>query len=194
MKGDLVRIGREIVEASIGSAPEVFTLHARNPLHHTQIGGDAFTFRPVGGPPNCSDLDKGRRPGSFADSCNFLKLAQHFNCIHSAGYAVDALDVHASIRHLKLGFAKATLTNKAGAASSTCRARLFDGIEMARIARGISHEQLDREPSVTVGINTNSPLKLDEMMTMQAAMTIRLDTTEVQTMVTMTDQPRGYDR
>ena len=166
VKGDLVRIGREIVEASIGSAPEVFTLHARNPEHNTQIGGDAFTFRPVGGPPNCSDLDRGRRPGSFADSCNFLRLAQHFNCIHSSGYAVDALDIHASIRHLKLGFAKATLTDKAGAASSTGRARLFDGIEMARIARGISHEQLDREPSVTVGINTNSPLKLDEMMTM----------------------------
>src|SRR5690606_23831102 len=103
---------------------------------------------------------------SFADSCNFLKLAQSFNCIHAAGHAVDALDIHASVRHLHLTHAKATLTDKVGSASSTGRARLFDGIEMARIARGISHEQLDREPSVVTGINTNSPLKLDEMMTM----------------------------
>ena len=42
--------------------------------------------------------------------------------------------------------------------------RNVDGIEIARIARGISREQLLDEPSVYTIINTNSPLKLDVPM------------------------------
>ncbi|RUU72196.1 methyltransferase, partial [Mesorhizobium sp. M7A.T.Ca.TU.009.01.3.1] len=42
--------------------------------------------------------------------------------------------------------------------------RNVDGIEIARIARGISHEQMLEEPSVFTIINTNSPLKLDVPM------------------------------
>ena len=42
--------------------------------------------------------------------------------------------------------------------------RNVDGIEIARIGRGISPEQLLDEPSVYTIINTNSPLKLDVPM------------------------------
>ena len=42
--------------------------------------------------------------------------------------------------------------------------RILDGIEIARIARGISAEELDREPSLFTIVNTNSPLKLDTPM------------------------------
>jgi trimethylamine--corrinoid protein Co-methyltransferase len=165
--GERVRIGREIVEAAIGSAPEEFTFHARNPAHNIRVGGDWIIFGPVGGPPNCSDLDKGRRPGTLEDSKNLMRLAQFFNCVHTAGAgSVDSLDVHASIRHLVVGRAKFQLSDKVGFASSTGRARLFDGIEMTRIARGVSPEQLDREPSVMTVVNTNSPLKLDGPMAM----------------------------
>ena len=164
--GEMVRFGREIVEASVGSAPEQFTWHARNPAHSIEIGGPWIAFTPVGGPPNCSDLDNGRRPGSLKDGENFLKLSQHFNCIHMAGQGVDAHEVHASIRHLKIGELRATLTDKVGFASSTGRHRLYDGIEMARIARGVDENRLLDEPSVMTVVNTNSPLKLDGPMTM----------------------------
>jgi len=165
--GERVRIGREIIEASIGSAPEEFTFHARNPARNVRVGGDWILFGPVGGPPNCSDLEGGRRPGSLEDSKNFMRLAQFFNCIHMAGAgSVDSLDVHPSIRHLIVNQAKFKLSDKVGFASSTGRARLFDGIEMMRIARGISHEQLLEEPSVSTVVNTNSPLKLDGPMAM----------------------------
>ena len=166
VEGEMVRFGREIVEASIGSAPEQFTWHARNPAHSIEMGGDWVMFTPVGGPPNCSDLDRGRRPGTLEDGLNFFKLCQYFNCIHMAGQGVDSHDVHASIRHLKIGHAKAVLTDKVGFSSSTGRHRLFDGIEMARIARGISEDQLLNEPSAMTVVNTNSPLKLDGPMTM----------------------------
>ena len=51
--GERVRIGRDIIEAAIGTAPEEFTFHARNPSRSIRIGGDWIAFAPVGGPPNC---------------------------------------------------------------------------------------------------------------------------------------------
>ena len=83
--GERVRIGREIIEAVIGLAPAEFTFHARNPAHSIRIGGDWIAFSPVGGPPNCSDIERGRRPGTFADNQNFIRLSQFFNCIHASG-------------------------------------------------------------------------------------------------------------
>jgi trimethylamine--corrinoid protein Co-methyltransferase len=165
--GERVRIGREIVEQALTTPPAEFTFHARNPAHDLKIGGKWISFAPVGGPPNCSDLDKGRRPGTLEDAGNFVKLSQFFNTVHTAGGAsVDALDVHASIRHLHITRNKMVYSDKVPFIYSTGRARLFDGLEIIRIARGISHEQLLREPSAYTVINTNSPLKLDGPMAM----------------------------
>jgi trimethylamine--corrinoid protein Co-methyltransferase len=119
----------------------------------------------VGGPPHCSDLERGRRPGTLEDCCNFIKLAQFFNCIHFAGGgSVEALDVHASIRHLIVHREKIRLSDKVGFVSSLGINRTRDGMEMARIARGITREQFEREPSCYTVVNTNSPLKLDAPM------------------------------
>ena len=167
VKGDRVRIGREIVEQALKTPPSEFTFHARNPARDIRIGGKWIAFAPVGGPPNCSDLDRGRRPGTLEDCGNFVKLSQFFNTVHTAGGAsVDALDVHASIRHLHITRNKMVYSDKVPFASSTGRHRLFDAIEIVRLARGISREQLLAEPSTYTVINTNSPLKLDGPMAM----------------------------
>ena len=167
VSGERVRIGREIIEEALKTPPAEFTFHARNPAHNLRIGGKWITFAPVGGPPNCSDLDKGRRPGTLQDAGNFVKLSQFFNTVHTAGGAsVDALDVHASVRHLYITANKMRYSDKVPFIYSTGRARLFDGLEIIRIARGISHEQLLTEPSAYTVINTNSPLKLDTPMAM----------------------------
>ena len=139
VKGDRVRIGREIVEQALKTPPSEFTFHARNPERNIRIGGKWIAFAPVGGPPNCSDLDRGRRPGTLADCGNFVKLSQFFNTVHTAGGAsVDALDVHASIRHLHITRNKMVYSDKVPFASSTGRHRLFDAIEIVRLAHGIS--------------------------------------------------------
>ena len=165
--GDRVRIGGDIVEEAIKTPPAEFTFYARNPAHNIQIGGKWIVFAPVGGPPNCSDLDRGRRPGTLEDNGNFVKLSQFFNCIHTAGGgSVDAIDIHASIRHLRVTRNKVHYSDKVPFVASTGRARLFDSIEIVRLARGISHEQLLKEPSTYTVINTNSPLKLDTPMAM----------------------------
>jgi trimethylamine--corrinoid protein Co-methyltransferase len=56
------------------------------------------------------------------------------------------------------------MTDKAFHAYSLGRERIRDGIEIARIARGIDDETFEREPSLMTIINSNSPLKLDDPM------------------------------
>ncbi|MDP9137945.1 MAG: trimethylamine methyltransferase family protein, partial [Pseudomonadota bacterium] len=165
--GDRVRIGRDLVAAALKTAPGRFTLHCRNPNRNIEMGGDWVAFWPVGGPPNCSDTDRGRRPGTLADNNNFIRLSQFFNCVSGAGGgSVDALDHHASVRHLHIMRAKVGLSDKFPFVTSTGRERLFDGFEIARIARGIGRAQFLGEPSCLTVINTNSPLKLDVPMAM----------------------------
>jgi trimethylamine--corrinoid protein Co-methyltransferase len=174
VSGERVRIGRDIVEAALKTPPAEFTFHARNPDHDIQLGGNWIAFAPVGGPPNCSDTDRGRRPGTLEDNVNFIRLAQFFNCIHTAGGgSTDALDIHASVRHLHVMRSKVRHSDKVLFATSTGRARLFDGMEIARIARGIGPEQFLDQPSCYTVINTNSPLKLDAPMAMGIIETAR---------------------
>ena len=174
VSGERVRIGRDIVDEALKTPPAEFTFYARNPEHNIQLGGNWIAFAPVGGPPNCSDADRGRRPGTLEDNANFIRLAQFFNCIHTAGGgSTDALDIHASVRHLHVMRSKVRHSDKVLFATSTGRARLFDSMEIARIARGVTPEQFLDQPSIYTVINTNSPLKLDGPMAMGIIETAR---------------------
>ena len=73
----LVKFDSEVVKKHISHAPELFTLHARNPQKNVLIGKNYINFSPVSGPPNISDLENGRRPGTYQDQCNLIKLT-HF--------------------------------------------------------------------------------------------------------------------
>ena len=165
VQGERVRFDPAMVEELIRTAPAEFTFHARNPANSRVIGGNHMSFGTVASPPNSSDIDGGRRVGNQADFRNFLKLAQYFNCIDFlSGYPVEPIDIHASVRHLDALRDMALMTDKLFHAYSLGTERIRDGIEIARIARGVSHEQLEREPSLFTIINTNSPLKLDTPM------------------------------
>ena len=122
-------------------------------------------FSPVASPPNCSDLERGRRPGNRADFRDFLKLGQYFNILHlTGGYTVEPIDIPPDIRHLEALRDIYTLTDKPTHSYSLGWGRIRDGIEMCRIARGIDRAQLEREPSLMTIINTSSPLRLDSPM------------------------------
>src|SRR5512147_30441 len=62
-----VRFDPALIETSIAKAPARFKLHARNPAYDVMIGGPHMVFAATGGPAFASDLDRGRRPGNFAD-------------------------------------------------------------------------------------------------------------------------------
>jgi trimethylamine---corrinoid protein Co-methyltransferase len=160
-----VRFDRGLIEQAIATAPAEFTLHARNPAHHVRFGGDWVAFPQMASAPNCTDMDRGRRPGTQQDFRDLVKLAQSFNILHlTGGYPVEPVDLHASVRHLDCLSDFVRLTDKAFHAYSLGRGRILDGIEIARIGRGISHEQLEREPSLLSIINSSSPLRLDDPM------------------------------
>jgi trimethylamine--corrinoid protein Co-methyltransferase len=162
---DRVRIDRGLVEGALQKAPEAFTLHARNPERNLEIGGDAVVFSAMSSAPNCSDLEGGRRPGSRQDFRDLLKLGHSFNAVHLfGGYPVEPLDLHPSIRHLEALADIVKLSDKAFHGYSLGRERILDAIEIARIARGVSAAELERQPSLITVINSNSPLKLDRPM------------------------------
>ena len=161
----LVRFDRGLIMENIAHAPRQFTIHARNPANNLTFGGNRIVFTPVSSAPNCSDLDNGRRPGTYADFANFLRLAQSLNIIQLiGGYPVEPLDLPVPTRHLDCYYGFITLTDMAWRTYALSRQRCTDGIEMNCIARGISRDELAREPGLFTMINTNSPLLLDGAM------------------------------
>ena len=56
----MVRLGRELIEAQLAHAPPRFVLHARNPERHLQVGDNVVNFGPVTGAPHIRDLERGR--------------------------------------------------------------------------------------------------------------------------------------
>ena len=162
---DRVRFDPALIEERIRTAPSAFTLHARNPEHTLEMGKNWISFAVVASTPNVTDLERGRRAGSFDDYCDLLRLGQSLNIAHMlAGYPVEPIDVPPDLRHLEALGAMARLTDKILYGYSLGRQRILDCIEMTRIVRGISPERLTQEPSITTVVNSNSPLQYDKPM------------------------------
>ncbi|MGF1608215.1 MAG: trimethylamine methyltransferase family protein [Kiloniellales bacterium] len=158
----LVRLDRGLVEEKIALPPSEFTLHARNPGRALRLGGRNTIFSAVGGPAFVADLDRGRRSGTYAEVCDFLRLVQSLNVLHQEGGGpFEALDLQQESRHLDLHYAQLTLMDKNWQPWGLGRARARDGLEMMATALGVSREALVDIPVFTCIINTNSPLMLD---------------------------------
>lgn len=162
----IVRFDPDLVREKLALAPERFELRARNPAHNLSVGGNNIIFGSVGGPAFCTDLDKGRRPGSYEEQCDYLRLVQSLNILHhEGGGPFEAMDLPAATRHLDLYLAQHRLLDKNCQAYALGRERTIDAIEMTCIALEIDREELARTPAVMAIINTNSPMQLDIPMT-----------------------------
>ncbi len=162
---EIVRFDPGLVEATIESTPRSFTIHARNPAHSVKVGGGHLSFSNVITPPYVSDLDGGKRDGSESEFRELLKLCQALNALSFVfGYPVEPQDLHPETRHLDAYRGHIELTDKIWRGYTLGNDRILDAIEMARIARGISREQLLAEPSFIANVTTNSPLRIDEPM------------------------------
>ncbi|MEM7340118.1 MAG: trimethylamine methyltransferase family protein [Actinomycetota bacterium] len=160
-----VRFDPEMVIEHVAKAPSEFTMRARNPEHSVTLGGDHVVFSAVASPPNVSDVPGGRRTGNRADYQNLLRLTQHLNAIQiNGGYPVEPADVHASVRHLHALDDAVTLTDKVPKCYSLGAERNRDGLEIARIANGLTPDEVDQNTIVSTVINTSSPLRLDDPM------------------------------
>ncbi len=162
----MVRFDSALVEEKVALAPSSFNLRARNPAHNLKVGGNNILFGSIGGPAFCSDLDKGRRPGTYAEMCDYMRLVQSLNIIHQEGGGpFEAMDLPAETRHLDLYLAQIRLLDKNAQAYALGSERTNDAIEMACIALDTDRADLAKNPAVLAIINTNSPMQLDIPMT-----------------------------
>ncbi|MCB1377811.1 MAG: trimethylamine methyltransferase family protein [Alphaproteobacteria bacterium] len=160
-----VRIGREIVDAALRTVPSRITLTPRNPVRAVTIGGRQMTTAAVLGPPNCTDLVRGRRTGTMQDLKELLKLTQYFNIVQMNGWPVEPLDIEVKYRHLEAALAMLTLTDKVPYVFCQSHKRIEDVLTMCAIARGESLDTFAERPGVFSIINTNTPLQYDVPMT-----------------------------
>jgi len=161
---EMVYLDPEMVEEVIKTVPPEFTQKARNPEKSVTLGGNHITFFGVGGPAFVSDLDKGRRPGTFAELCDYKKLFQTYDIIHYAGGGFEPLDLPENSRHLDVLLSEILYTDKCLFTSLLGSNRARDGLNMASIAFGIDYEDLPQNVVIGGGINTNSPRLLDGPM------------------------------
>ena len=157
-----VRFDPDGLTALLSSIPERFTLEARDPAKSLTVGGNKGLFCSVGGPVYCMDLEKGRRRGSYAEMCDFLKLVQSLNILHQeGGGGFEALDLPAETRHLDLFYAQATLLDKNWQPWNIGRRQTLDALNMAALMLSTDLEGLKNRTVFTGVVNTNSPLQLD---------------------------------
>lgn len=160
-----VRFDPAMIEEYVAHAPAEFTMHARNPERNLRWGGNNLNFAMVASPPNVSALDIPRTAGTFDYYCDFLKLAHSLNIVHCiGGYPVEPIDRPPKERHLDAYQAMIRLCDKVNFGYALGDERIRDTIDMACIARGISKEQLCREPGFFTVVNANSPLQYDGPM------------------------------
>ena len=163
--GDRVRFDPELVQQLVATAPAEFTLHAPNPERDLHIGGDVITYTSVASPPFVTGLGRDRRDGNRDDYRDLLKLGQVLNAVHTvAGYPVEPMDLHPSVRHLHATHDMLTLSDKVPFVYSLSRQRNLDAIEMTRIARGVDDTTLEGQPSLYSVINASTPLRYDTVM------------------------------
>ena len=163
--GNRVRFDPDLVMHLVSTAPAEFTMHAPSPARNLHMGGDVLTFTSVASPPFVTGLGRDRRDGNRDDYRNLIKLGQVLNAVHTvAGYPVEPMDLHPSVRHLYATHDMLTLSDKVPFVYSLSRQRNLDAIEMTRIARGADHDAMDVEPSLYSVINASTPLRYDTVM------------------------------
>ncbi|MCP9481143.1 trimethylamine methyltransferase family protein [Shimia sp. CNT1-13L.2] len=158
-----VRLAPELIETTIATCPAQWTLHARNPSRNVPIGGNWLAYCNATTPPYVSGPNLPRQPGSLKTFTEAIRLCQSLDQMHFFyGYPVEPQDLPVPTRHLDAYHALATQTDKVWRAYAM--SDMTDALEVARIARGISHDQFAQEPSLLLNCNTNSPLKIDGPM------------------------------
>ncbi|MGA7538594.1 MAG: trimethylamine methyltransferase family protein [Steroidobacteraceae bacterium] len=161
---EIVKIGRDIVAATLESCPRAFEGYGGDPGRAVEFAAGSLIF--IGGSscPNVSDLDRGRRPGSLADFTDLIKLSQHFDVLHLLGNHTEPQDVPVHLRHYAMMRAQLTLSDKMPIVMARGTAQVEDSFAMIRLARGRSEEEFRGGVHTYTVINSNSPRVLDRSM------------------------------
>ena len=158
----MVRLGRDIVEALLARAPASFVLHSRNPERHMHVGGNVVNFGPVSGAPNINDREHGRRYGDLESFRNILRLTHRLGILHwQGGVVVEPIDVPVAIRHLAMYQAHIEYSDIVWAARGIGGVQAEDALALAAIEHRCSIEALASRPTLLTVTNVNSPRRVD---------------------------------
>jgi trimethylamine---corrinoid protein Co-methyltransferase len=159
----MVRLGREVIEAHLAHAPQRFVLHARNAERHLQVGDNVVNFGPVTGAPNIRDEEGGRRYGDLEAFRNILKLTHTLGVLHwQGGIVVEPVDVPVNTRHLLTYQAHIECADTVWAARGIGGVQAEDAIAMSAIEHGCTIDELAARPTLMTVTNVNSPRRVDE--------------------------------
>jgi trimethylamine--corrinoid protein Co-methyltransferase len=162
---EMVRIGPEIVEAALETAPSSFMLRAPNPAREQTFEPGALLFGAGAGCPHVTDAVRGRRPGSLSDFEETLKLIQTYDVMHLLVPSVEAQDIPIHLRHYATTRAQVALSDKPKFVFARGTGQVEDAFEMVRIAHGLDQEAFESGAWLTTVVNSNSPRQLDRPMT-----------------------------
>ena len=163
VEGEMVYLDRHLVRELIGTIPETFTYHARNPVNSLPFGSDHGMFIPMTGAPFLRDLDDVRRNPTLDDLANFHKLSHMLPALHSsAHHIVEPYDHPISQRHLRITYSSMKHSDKTFMGMTTSPKNAEDVMDMCTILFG--DDYIDTHPVVTGNCNGNSPLVWDETM------------------------------
>ncbi|HEX2586874.1 MAG TPA: trimethylamine methyltransferase family protein [Gaiellales bacterium] len=162
--GERVHWDREFIMEMLAKAPSAFTLQGRNPDRAVRIGDAGPVLTPVGGSPFCSDLERGRRDGTYADHVELVKMAHAADLItcHQSG-TVEAADLDENTRHMDMDYSILRYSDKPHVCYGTSGYKARDAVALAAIACG-GREAIERTPALLGVVNPNSPLVWDFLM------------------------------
>ncbi len=160
-----VRLDPDQTTELIRSAPSSFELHARNPERNLVFGDRHLVFGAVGGPAFVTDIDRGRRPGNFADFEDYVRVIGALDIVHQEGGGpLEPTDLPVATRHLDMYRTFATTLDKTWQCLAFGAQVVEDAVEVACITRGVDRAMLAERPGLMTIVNTNSPLRLDGPM------------------------------
>lgn len=159
--GMMVRIGRDIIEQALLTAPRV--IHARAGAPHRDILFEPglLSFMSGAGSPNVTDLIGGRRAATLADFNAIAKVSQHFDVMHYITASVEPQDVPLNLRHYATMKSQVELSDKFLFAYARGTPQVVESFEMLALARGLSLEDFTKGVHCFTVINTNSPRQID---------------------------------
>ena len=160
----MVRIGPDIVQAALATAPRSIRLRAASAEREQVYEDGSMLFMAGSGCPNATDRERGRRPGSLRDFNETLKLQQAFDVIHMHGPSAEPQDIPANLRHYEMMRSQLKYGDKPMFVYARGRAQVEESLELIRLGLDLNDNDFTDGVWATTIINTNSPRQLDVPM------------------------------
>jgi trimethylamine--corrinoid protein Co-methyltransferase len=163
-ESQMVRIGEDIVEAALASAPRSIVTRGGARSRDLTLELGTLTILSGAGAPHATDLDRGRRPATIADFDEITRLTQAFDVLHMIASSVEPQDVPVHLRHYATVRSQLALSDKLPFIFGRGTPQAQDAFAMIRDFRGLSEAEFAAAPWCYTVINTNSPRQIDVPM------------------------------